>query len=366
MLTVTKPALLLDKEKCLKNISRMAEKAQRNNLNFRPHFKTHQSHEIGRWFREFGVNTITVSSLSMAEYFAQDGWNDITVAFPANVHEHELINRLAATITLNLLVESPAIVQKLRQRLIHPIGLFVKIDSGYHRTGVNPSDKDLLDSILSEISQSKKFSFKGFLTHAGHSYKARSRNELERIHNESLAIMHNLKDRYQKQYPDLVISIGDTPSCSVLEDFSGVDEIRPGNFVFYDVTQTVIGSCPAEDIAVCMACPVVSKHPQRNELVVYGGSVHFSKDSLNENGSLILGKVVTLTESGWDTRPTTLYVKSLSQEHGIIHGPAEAIRSVKEGDVLGILPVHSCLTADCMGRYLTTQGVVITRFRYHP
>lgn len=366
MVTITKPTLLLDKNKCLRNISRMAEKARVNNLRFRPHFKTHQSREIGKWFRNYGVDSITVSSLSMAAYFAADGWNDITVAFPVNVIEYELINKLAATIRLNLLVESPAVVRMLRDRVTHPIGLFIEIDTGYHRTGVGPSDQNVLDAILGEIGHSKNFSFCGFLTHAGNSYKARSRKEIERIHTDSVAIMLSLKERYQKAYPELVVSVGDTPTCSVMDDFEGVNEMRPGNFVFYDVTQTVIGSCSLNEVAVCMACPVVSKHPRRSELVVYGGSVHFSKDSITEGGAVIFGKAVKLTETGWDTQPTTLVVKSLSQEHGILHGSSAALDGIKEGDVLGILPIHACLTADCMGAYLTTEGMPVTRFRYRP
>ncbi len=43
----------------------MAEKARINDVVFRPHFKTHQSHKIGQWFRNEGVNAITVSSIKM-------------------------------------------------------------------------------------------------------------------------------------------------------------------------------------------------------------------------------------------------------------------------------------------------------------
>ena len=73
----------------------MAGKAHANRLVFRPHFKTHQSHLIGQWFREEGVTKITASSLSMAAYFAEDGWDDITVAFPVNIREMDTINELA-------------------------------------------------------------------------------------------------------------------------------------------------------------------------------------------------------------------------------------------------------------------------------
>ena len=83
MLKITRPTLLLDEQKCRANIARMAEKASGNKLIFRPHFKTHQSLELGRWFKDYGVTSITVSSVEMAEYFSSE-WNDITFAFPLN------------------------------------------------------------------------------------------------------------------------------------------------------------------------------------------------------------------------------------------------------------------------------------------
>ncbi|MDL5050185.1 alanine racemase [Oscillatoria amoena NRMC-F 0135] len=364
MIPITRPTLLLDEAKCKANIARMAEKARRLKVDFRPHFKTHQSHEIGRWFRQHGVERITVSSLLMAEYFANDGWKDITVAFPVNVLERELINRLAAQIKLNVLVESVVAVKQLAEKVDHSINVYIKIDSGYHRAGVDPYDKKLIDAILSEIEHSGDLNFAGFLTHAGHSYKARSHDEIKQVHSESLAIMREIRSAYAGRFPDRVISVGDTPCCSVMENFSGADEIRPGNFVFYDVTQSLIGSCSLEDVAVCMACPVVSNHPERNELIIYGGSIHFSKDSVIDNGVQIFGKVVRLTEYGWELPSTNMYVKSLSQEHGIVHATPAGQQAIKEGDVLGVLPVHSCLTADCMRGYTGLSGKKMNHFNY--
>ena len=73
---ISRPALLLDKEQVFSNIDKMASKAKATGVKFRPHFKTHQSAEIGNWFRDFGVTAITVSSLDMAIYFAKHGWAD--------------------------------------------------------------------------------------------------------------------------------------------------------------------------------------------------------------------------------------------------------------------------------------------------
>lgn len=93
-LKITRPTLLLDENKMLANLQRMLEKAERTGTELIPHFKTHQSKEIGQLIKEKGVKKITVSSMKMAEYFAQNGWNDITVAFPFNPLEIDVANQL--------------------------------------------------------------------------------------------------------------------------------------------------------------------------------------------------------------------------------------------------------------------------------
>lgn len=362
MITLTEPTLLLDKQKCLRNITMIVEKARRNKIQLRPHFKTHQSHEVGRWFRKAGVTKITVSSLRMAEYFAADGWNDITVAFPVNIHEKERINRLAEKITINLLVVDPTTIGWLAQEVKHPVNIFIEIDTGYHRTGVAPSDFSLINSILHEVKSHQHLRFVGFLGHAGQSYKSVGVKEILIVHEQSLGLMLPLKEKYKAAYPHLILSPGDTPTCSVAESFPGMDEIRPGNLVFYDVTQHFIGSCSLDQIAVAMACPVVAVYPDHKEVVIHGGSVHFSKDSLKlPDGTLSYGKVVCLTDEGWSIEETGMHIKSLSQEHGIIHAPKEVAQKIKIGDFLGILPIHSCLTADAMNSYVTLEGERITQ-----
>jgi D-serine deaminase-like pyridoxal phosphate-dependent protein len=360
---ITKPTLLVDEAKCRKNIILMLEKAKRNRVQFRPHFKTHASHEIGRWFRELGVDKITVSSLSMAEYFASDNWQDITVAFPVNILEIETLNRLAESITLNLLVESAESVKILNDGLRHDINVFIKIDIGNHRTGISFNDLILIDSVLKAIDNANKIRFAGFLSHAGHSYDVKSPEEIRTIHQESIGRFVNLKQHYAYRYPNMVISTGDTPTCSLMEDFSEVDEIRPGNFVFYDLMQLRIGSCSAGQIAVAMACPVVAIHKERNEIVIYGGAVHFSKERLedNETGS-IYGVAAENSGEGWGNPVEGMFLTKLSQEHGIVHVPGDLIDNYKTGAIIKILPVHSCLTSHAMKGYLTTQGKTIERF----
>ncbi len=321
-------------------------KASRNNVEFRPHFKTHQSLEVGRWFKDFGVNKVTVSSFQMADYFSEE-WDDITVAFPVNILEIETINSLAEKIKLNLLVESVDAAEFLQNNLKNKVRVFVKIDVGYNRTGISPTNTVKVDEIIGVLTRSDFLKFEGFLAHAGHSYNCRSKREVLKLHEESLATIVPLKDRYKVDYPNLIVSVGDTPSCSIAEDFSEVDEIRPGNFVFYDLVQHQIGSCEIDEIAVAVACPIVAIHKERREIVVYGGGVHLSKERIEDDElGTIYGKAVEQKGDKWGDVIPNMFVKSLSQEHGIISVPESRIAGYNIGGCLMILPVHSCMTAN--------------------
>ncbi|MBN2637701.1 MAG: alanine racemase [Bacteroidales bacterium] len=344
------PVFLIDKIKVKSNLERMLKKAQESSVIFRPHFKTHQSVEVGTLFRERGVDKITVSSVSMALFFAEHGWDDITIAFPLNLLEMEEVNKLAEKINLNVLVESSYVVSELAKRAHAKMGVFLKIDTGYHRTGLSVGDLDEIDTILEIIQTAPNLSFKGFLSHAGHTYHAKGKEAILEIKNSAAFQMQSLKGRYVSDYPNLILSYGDTPSCSVAEDCTEFDEIRPGNFVYYDVMQYHLGSCSLNDIAVALACPVVALHPNRNELVVYGGGVHLSKEFIAaDNQFQLFGYVVRLNENGtWGEPIPGAYVSSLSQEHGIVKLPEQELQNWKPSDVLGILPVHSCMTANLM------------------
>lgn len=372
--TITTPTLVLDKSKCLANIRRMAEKARQAKARLRPHCKTHACLEIARWMRaEGGVQAITVSSLSMAEYFC-DEWDDITVAFPVNILEIDTINRLAGKIpSLNIVVENVDAVEFLEQRLQHSItiGVWIKIDVGYGRTGIPAEDFDRIQPVLDLLRKSKVMQFQGFLTHAGHTYDCHEMQQVLKIHRDSKRLLIQLKERYMTEFPNLQLSVGDTPSCSILpaSEFEGFDEMRPGNFVFYDLEQASIGSCKHEDIAVVMACPIVAKHPQRHELILYGGGVHFSKDRLGgQPEGTIFGRVVARkTPHGleWENIVEGMYLKGVSQEHGKVVVPANVWHNYRVGDLLFVLPVHSCMTADILKYkgYLTTEMEHLERMK---
>jgi D-serine deaminase-like pyridoxal phosphate-dependent protein len=339
------PEFIINTKIVKQNVDFMLEKAKKSNTIFRPHFKTHQSKEIGKIFLEKGVLQITVSSLKMANYFAEQGFTDITIAIPANLNQTEEINILANKISLNIILSNAEIYQDLLNKLDNKLGVFVEINTGYNRSGINCNNISEIDEIVKKIKNTN-LQFKGFLSHFGNTYSAKSKTEILNIYNNSSEKLSDLKKKYIKYNP--IISIGDTPSCSIIENFNEVDEIRPGNFVYYDLMQYSLGVCKLSEIGAFVKSTVITRYQERNELVIHTGAVHLSKEFIEFEGEKTYGKVIEVENNSIIQITENMNIISLSQEHGIIKCSSENFKKYNLYDEINILPVHSCLTANLM------------------
>lgn len=351
------PQLILDKLKCLGNIEKMAHKVSQNHLSFRPHCKTHQSAEVGLWFRDFGVSKITVSSFSMASYFAHAGWKDILVAFPFDPGQIHSLNQLSERVRMSILIDNPDLLPLL-SKIDRQVSFYVDIDTGYGRTGVKSEDTPIVEHIIKQSKLNKKLSFAGFYCHAGHSYKTNDPLIREALHLKAITDLKKLKEQFSTYSPKALY--GDTPNCSTQNDFRGIDEITPGNFIFYDLIQHSLGACQMEEIAVAMACPIAGKYPEEKRLLIHGGAVHFSKETLPAEGKSVFGQMVDGIPPGWESSDHKQYISGISQEHGILEDCGDWMKDKELGDILHFLPVHSCLTANLMREYITTEGQTIS------
>ncbi len=354
------PELLLDVHRCKRNIQKMVAKASQLSLKLRPHCKTHQSHLVGQWMQAAGVSSIAVSSLRMAEFFAEGGWRDITIAFPLNVRQISRINDLAAQIQLNLTLEDEQHVARLDAELTQPVSAYLKVDCGTGRTGIRAHDIYRLKEMAKRIQGLELVELKGLLAHAGHTYRALGEAEIAAAHRKCMQLLQRALDGLQDAGFPLSLSYGDTPSCSTQLDFGSVQELRPGNFVFYDLTQTQIGSCSLQDIALAMAAPVVARHPDRQEVILHCGATHLAKDALQlTDGRTSFGQICPLSNTGWDPAVNWGYLRSVSQEHGIAKMTDEGWSKVTVGDLVAVLPVHACHAAHTMNQYRTLEGELI-------
>lgn len=355
--SITVPTLVVDSAKVKQNATRMLDRAARNKTILRPHLKTHQARQVGRIFRELGVVCGTVSSVTMAEYFADDGWDDLTVAIPVNIREMDAINALAGRIRLGLLVDNPGSVKALVAGLRHPVDLWIEIDTGSHRCGLSPEEPGKVESLLAGIAGSPLLRTTGLLTHDSRTYAVSGREAVSSLYQESVSAMLGLRRKLAKKgFAGLRVSIGDTPSATLVEDWLGVDEARPGNFAYYDLQQVGTGACQPESVAVAVACPVIGIYPERREAVIYGGAVHLSKQSQPAMAGCLsggppdvnYGTIFRMDGEHWDGFLPGAWVRGVTQEHGIVRMQAEDLARLRVGDLLFICPVHSCLAAHAL------------------
>ncbi|KAK3749909.1 hypothetical protein QZH41_017357, partial [Actinostola sp. cb2023] len=77
------------------------------------------------------------------------------------------------------------------------------------------------------------------------------------------------------------VGVGSTPNCSKpVKDIQGITEFHPGNYVFYDYQQSLIGSCQLEDVAMRVLTRVIGHYPDRGHLLVDCGFTGLSHDGI--------------------------------------------------------------------------------------
>src|SRR5687768_15730157 len=145
---LTTPAFLVERSTLHRNCDRMRQKAHDSGVAFRPHVKTHKSVEIGRIQHDGAAGPITVSTLAEAEGFAADGFRDITYAVPLapSLDKLDRVRALAARVErLSVLIDSESALRALEEYAASNdmvFDVFLKVDCGYHRAGVDPSSPD--------------------------------------------------------------------------------------------------------------------------------------------------------------------------------------------------------------------------------
>ena len=342
------PALLLDLDVLERNLDRMSARAAALGVALRPHVKTHKSIEVAQLQRSLSTVGITVSTLYEARVFADHGFDDLTWAFPVILTRLDEIRTLAGRVTLRLVVDSTEAVDAL-EGIGTPLHVWLKVDCGYHRAGVDPESGRAVE-LARRLAGSPGLIFDGLLTHSGHAYHGRDREEIAAIAEQERAVMTGLAGRLREQGIDVpAVSVGSTPAMSVVASLDGVTEARPGNYCFYDFMQVALGSCGVRDCAVTVLASVVSCRPGDGRAVVDAGALALSKDlGPDHPAQPTLGEVFADYPAGALDAEARLL--SLSQEHGILSVPRPV------GSRVRVLPNHSCLTAAQFDEYAVVRG----------
>ncbi|HEX3102396.1 MAG TPA: alanine racemase [Pyrinomonadaceae bacterium] len=366
--TLKTPSLLLDVDRVKKNAERISNIAKSNGARLRPHIKTHKCVEVARIQTADHDGAITVSTLAEARDFSSNGFSDITYAVPIERGKfEECVEIIRRGVKLNLLTDDAETAKHLDEaagRAGVKFDVFVKIDCGTHRVGVEPHTAEAVD-IPRQLFDAKNLHFAGILTHAGHSYDVKTVEEIKAVarHERDVMVEHAAKLRgLGIEVP--TVSIGSTPTINHIDHLEGIDEVRPGNYIFFDNYQATLGSCGFDDCALTVLAAVVHRNASRRKIVIDAGGIAMSKDRGPVGLDPLCGYGRVLDLDGADTE---LRLDTLSQEHGVIHAADDAaFDRLKIGDRIRILANHSCMTAAQHSHYnVLEDGKIIDRWEIH-
>ncbi|XP_066543613.1 D-serine dehydratase [Amia ocellicauda] len=336
------PALVLDLPQLRSNARLMADRFSQQGVQLRPHMKTHKTVEGGEIMTAGTRRCIVVSTLAEAFFYAENGFDDILYAYPLPFDKLDRCAELAQRLELfQVLVDSEAALAELKK---HPLQggrvwhTWLKLNCENGRAGIPHSDPAALQ-LAKAISQSESVELTGVYAHCGNSYHCSGGEEIKAVAQATttatLQFMEKLK---AAGIHGVKSSIGSTPSCShPVPDMALLSEVHPGNYVFYDIQQTLIGSCKIEEVAVRVLTRVIGHYPATNQLLVDCGWTALSLDGM---GRLPTGYAVI------EGHPE-LKLLSMTQEHGKVEPVSGKLDYEKFplGSLLSLIPYHACATA---------------------
>jgi D-serine deaminase-like pyridoxal phosphate-dependent protein len=340
------PAVVVDLDVMDRNLSRMAEYCRSHKLRLRPHTKSHKIPEFAKRQLAHGASGITVAKIGEAEVMLNAGVTDMLIAYPiigTGKAEKlaELATRADITVSIDSVEVAHAISADAKKRDAR-IGILVELDVGFHRCGVTTEGEVL--AIARAVADLPGLQFKGLMFFPGHlQVPEKERAELRVAVNDFLErALAKLEDA---GLPVEIVSGGSTPTAREGHLFTGVNEIRPGMYIFNDRNMLAVGVATLEDCALSVITTVVSTSvPGR--AIVDAGSKTFSSDGYQVPGGTGFGMVRTDPDAD---------VERLSEEHGNLN-ISRSTREYRVGERLAIIPNHVCSTVNMHNRVYGVRG----------
>jgi D-serine deaminase-like pyridoxal phosphate-dependent protein len=342
------PALLLDEAKMMRNIERLAARADGLGVTLRPHLKTAKSVEAARRLTGGTPGPITVSTLAEAEVFHAAGYTDILYAVGIAPQKLLRVQALRAKgCDLTVILDNEAQAQAVAQATVPAL---IEIDSDGHRGGLHPEDPALIRTgrILHESG-----CLRGVMTHAGESYTVRgAAAHVAFAEQERSAAVSAAEALRSAGLPCPMVSVGSTPTAHAARDLTGVTELRAGVYMFFDLVMAGIDVCTVDDIALSVLTTVIGHQHSKGWTLIDAGWMALSRDRGTAAQDVDQGYGLVCDEDG--NLIPGLIVSGANQEHGIVSlrpGADGPIPDLPVGTRLRILPNHACATAAQHDRY---------------
>ncbi|OBR02609.1 Alanine racemase domain protein [Colletotrichum higginsianum IMI 349063] len=422
---VPKPAAVLDVAKIRRHCQSMLDAVESLGVGFRAHVKTHKTKEVARLQageKSQEVNFI-VSTVAEIEHllpvfddFKQAG-RRVNVLYGVPLLGSQVV-RLAALSKhlghngLAVIVDHPSQLEsvgRLQELGGFPVGVFLKVDTGYHRAGLPAAalNKGGLLAQLVQLDAEGRATLLGLYSHSSLSYKDTTADQA--MHNLAdeiegcLEALHAHADLLLSRGPrEITVSVGASPQVTSIENLTARAEGGPGEhrlraaissmtmagaeareglrpklelhagvYSVLDMQQVSTRSRTSlggyeDEVAITVAAEVCS---------VYNDGERAQPEVLVAVGTLGLGREPCPSYSGWGVtghRPfpgreegRRLVVERISQEHSVLswdsgsgeeEGPGLPPIPLEVGQTVDIYPNHACVTGALYGWYLVVDS----------
>lgn len=340
------PALLIDLDVVERNLQRVAAYAAEHQLRLRPHTKTHKTPWFARQQLAFGAAGLTVAKVGEAEVMLRADPPDLLLAYPL-VGERkvarllDVARQVPVTVALDSIDVALPLAEEARRAGLE-INVLAEADVGLNRVGVPPGEPLL--RLAQELDRMPGLRLRGVAFYPGH-IKALDQTGLNALQQLNTTVATIVEDFRRCGLPLEIVSGGSTPTLFYSHWIHGMNEIRPGTYIFNDRNTVACGACGWEDCAAMVLTTVVSVSGG-NRAIVDGGSKTFSSDRLVTTGEATFGQVVEA--------PAAVFYK-MNEEHGFLD-VSRCREKVRVGDRLRIIPNHICVVMNLHEKVYLVRG----------
>jgi D-serine deaminase-like pyridoxal phosphate-dependent protein len=330
--TLPTPIPVVDLDRLEANVDRMAIYAAAHGLALRPHVKTHKSPRVAALQMERGAAGLTCATPRELEVMSGTAPSLLLAYPPVGVDRLRRFLALPESVELRVSLDSKEAIDALAAGAWdanRPVRVLVEADLGMRRVGVGTAE--MVVELARRIRESRPLHFQGVAFYPGHirSGGAEQDHALQAVCD---ALDEILNDLDRAGLPAETVSGGSTPTAWRSHEIPGVNEIRPGTYVYNDRATVASGFCTRLDCALTVLATVVSTAVP-GQAVVDAGTKALGREPRGGGDDWGYGELLDRPE---------VTVTAMSEEHGILNLSHTPWRP-KIGDQVRIVPNHVCI-----------------------
>ena len=200
-----------------------------------PHAKTHKSKEILKLQIDHGIKRHKTSTLEEIEVLAECSPEELILAYPITskikADRYSKIIKKFSNVKFSSIIGSVYHLE-IASQIEELDGVYIDLDTGMHRTGINLEESD---ELLDKLFNSSEIKFKGIHGYDGHLVGLTDIEEKQEIVNKSIDIVEEFRNKISKFSQDQNYDIIVGGSWSFQYYLNKTEyKVSPGTWIYWD------------------------------------------------------------------------------------------------------------------------------------